>query len=110
VEEPPETVEVGLAVNVHIGGVLATTPVPLRLIVFGLLAALLVMTKLLRLAPACDGEKVTSTLQLAPCAKVAPQLVVRAKSPFATILTMFRTLVPVFERVTVLMALFVPTS
>ena len=42
------------------------------------------------------GVNVTFIVQLAEAAKVAPQVVVRAKSPDTTIEVMFRVALPVF--------------
>jgi hypothetical protein len=84
-------------------------PVPLKLTVLGLLVASLVMTRVLRCAPVTVGVKVTLMVQLADCASDAPQLVLRAKSPLATMLAMLSTAPPVLLRVTVWAALVVPT-
>lgn len=61
------------------------TPVPLNVTVrFGFRGSLLLMTKLAERAPTAVGLNRTLMLQLAPAAKVAPQLVVLEKSPALT--------------------------
>ena len=85
------------------------TPVPLKLIVLGLLDASLLMTRLPLLAPVAVGVKVTVMVQVAAFTNVVPQVVARSKSPFATMLTMVRTdPPPVFVKVIVWAALDVP--
>ena len=61
--------------------------------------------------PVCVGVNATLNLQLAPAAKVAPQVFkVMAKSPFALTLVMFSVAVPVFDIVTALAAEVFPTA
>ena len=74
-------------------------PVPLRLAVCGLLAALSVTVSIALRAPAAVGVNVTSMEQLAPAARVVPQLFVWAKSPL---------LVPVIEILEILTDELVP--
>lgn len=85
------------------------TPVPFRVIVFGLLAASLLTTMLPFRAPGAVGVNVTLMVQVAVCANVAPQVVVRAKSPLATMLAILRTAPPVLVKVIDWAALVVPT-
>ena len=56
-------------------------PVPVRLTVCGLLAAPSVMVRAPVLVPPAVGVKVTVTVQLAPIARLAPQVLLSAKSP-----------------------------
>ena len=74
---PPAT---GLATPVTAKDCGLATPVPLRLMMCGLPVALLAMLTAPVLLPTAVGEKVTLMLQLAPAARVAPQVVVLAKS------------------------------
>ena len=83
-------------------------PMPLRVIVFGLLAASLVITTLPVRMPTAVGEKVTLIVQFAACASVEPQVVVWAKSPFATMPAMLSTAPPGFVKVIGWTALVVP--
>lgn len=84
-------------------------PVPLSVMLSGLLAASLVMTMLPLRAPAAVGVKVTLMVQLAAAARVAPQVVVLAKSPLMPMLAMFSVAPPLLVRVTVCAALVLPT-
>jgi hypothetical protein len=86
----------------------AAKPVPLKLIVSGLLAALLLITMLPLRAPTAVGVKVTLIVQFAPCARVAPQVVVLAKSPLATMLAILSDAPPGLARVIVWAALVEP--
>src|SRR3990172_5284250 len=61
-------------------------------------------------APVAVGVKVTLMVQLAPAARLAAQVVVRAKSPLATMLLMVRDAPPGLVKVTSCAALVVPTS
>jgi len=56
-------------------------PVPVTLAVCGLLLALSVTVNVAVRVPIADGVNVTSIEQLAPAARLAPQLFVCAKSP-----------------------------
>jgi hypothetical protein len=73
------------------------------------LAALSLMLTLPLRVPVVLGLKVTLMLQLAPAARVAPQVVVSAKSPLTAILLMVKLDPPVFVRVEDWAALLVPT-
>ena len=80
-------------------------PVPERLTVWGLPAALSAMLSAAVRAPLAAGVKVTLTAQLAPAATLAPQLLVWAKSPgFVPVsarLVMLKAALPVLVRVRV---------
>ena len=56
--------------------VTGATPLPVRLTVCGLVCALSVKVSVPFTVPLAVGEKVTPTLQLAPAASVAPQVLV----------------------------------
>ena len=51
----------------------------------------------------------TAMVQLAPLARLGPQLLVSAKSPLAVMLVIFKTAPPVFVRIAFCGALVVPT-
>ena len=72
------------------------------------------MVRLVLRDPLAEGVKVADTLQLAPAARLLPQVLVCAKSPlFApliTMLVMFRATVPVLLMVTFCVPLVVPTA
>jgi hypothetical protein len=86
-------------------------PVPVRLTVCGLFVALSVNVKVPPTAPTVVGENVTPTVQEAPAAILAPQLLVAtAKPALATILAKLRGTFSWFVRVTVLAALVLPTT
>jgi hypothetical protein len=93
--------------------VTAEMPVPLRLTVCGLPAALSVIVTSPVLGPSAVGVNRTLMVQLEPAARVAPQVVVREKSlalaPVITMLEMVKTALPMFLTVTELAALVVPT-
>jgi hypothetical protein len=80
-------------------------PVPERLTVWGLPAALSVMVSEAARLPLAGGVKVTLIVQLAPAATLAPQLLVWAKSPgFVPVsarLVMLKAALPEFVRVMV---------
>lgn len=59
--------------------------------------------------PFVVGLKVTVTVQLAPAARLVPQVVVRAKSPVVAMLLMVKEAFPVLLRVTGCAALVVLT-
>jgi len=59
--------------------------------------------------PGAVGVKVTAIVQLAPLARVAPQLLVSAKSPLEAILVIVKVAPPVFVRTTFCGALVVLT-
>ena len=58
-------------------GELVAPPVPLRLTVCGLFAALSVKVRVPVAAPVAVGVNVTPTVQLAPAAMLAPQVLLR---------------------------------
>lgn len=108
VDEPARDTVLGAAARVQIGAP-AGTPTPLTGSTCGLPAALSVNTIELVVVPATVGLKVTFTVQLAPAARLAPQLWVRPNTLLLlTMLVMFKTALPVLVRVAVLAALVVP--
>jgi hypothetical protein len=76
-------------------------PVPLRLAVCGLPAALSVTLNVPLRVPVAVGVKVTLIVHVPFTASVLPQLLVCAKSPLAAMLLMFSAAVPLFVNVTV---------
>ena len=84
-------------------------PVPLRLTICGLPAALSVTLKLPVRVPDAVGVNVILMLQFPPGASEAPHVLVAAKSPLATMLVIVSAALPVFDSVTVCAALVVPT-
>lgn len=87
-------------------------PVPVKGTCCGLFAALSVIVTSPVRVPVWVGVKVTLILQFLPAASVGPQgfeLVVKAKSPLAAMLPMFRVAVPVLASVMALPALVMPT-
>jgi hypothetical protein len=85
-------------------------PVPLKLTLCGLLLALSVrVSEPVRLAAAV-GVKVTVMVQLAPAARLVPQVLVWAKSPLAVMLLRLKADWPVLDKVRVFGLLVVPTS
>jgi hypothetical protein len=85
-------------------------PVPLKLTLCGLLVALSVRVREPVRVPAAVGLKVTVMLQLAPPARLVPQLLVWAKSPLAVILLRLKADCPVLDKVRVFGLLGVPRS
>jgi len=89
-------------------------PVPVRLTACGLPLALSAIVRVPLRAPLALGANVTLIAQLAPAPSDVPQLLVCAKSPaFVPLITMLpieSAAPPVFESVTPLAALVVPTS
>ena len=85
-----------------------TVPVPLRLAVCGLPAALSVTLTVPVRVPVADGVKVTLMLQLLPAASVLPQLLVCAKSLLAAMLAIASDPVPLLLRVRIPAAEVVP--
>jgi hypothetical protein len=75
------------------------SPLPLRLNVCGLPAALSAMAMLPVRAPADVGSKVMLRLQFAPGATATPQVLVCAKFPVAVMLAMVSGALPVFVSV-----------
>ena len=84
-------------------------PFPESPAVVGLFTALLVTDKVDVRVPDAVGANVTAIVQLAPAASVLAQVVVREKSPVVAMLVIDIPRVPVFVRVTVRGALWVPT-
>jgi hypothetical protein len=86
-------------------------PVPLRLTVCGLLAALSVNVSVPLRVPSVVGEKVTLIEHVAPAAMLAPQLLpAMAKSPVVVMLEKLRLLALWFVRETDLALLVFPTA
>lgn len=86
------------------------TPLPLRLTVCGLPAALSLTVSVPVAVPVCCGVKVTLMEQLAPGATLEPQSSLSAKSPVVAMPVMLSVSPPVLERVTVCGRLVVPTA
>src|SRR5579864_199650 len=87
----------------------AAVPVPVRLTVCGLFAALSVKVIVPVRVPVAVGVNVTLIVQLPPMATRLPQVFVCPKSPLGTILEMLSAAVPVFVSVSVCAALVAPT-
>jgi hypothetical protein len=85
-------------------------PVPVRDTVCGLPEALSVMVRAPVRVPLAVGVKVTLTVQLVLTARLAPQLLLCAKSPLAVMLVMLAAAVPVFDTVTGCDALLLPST
>jgi hypothetical protein len=99
--------------NVRLVGdtVTAAEPVPLRLTVCGLFAALSVKVREPLRVPVVVGEKVTPTAQFAPAAMLVPQvLLAMAKSPVAAMLVKLRAMGISLVSVTDLALLVFPTT
>lgn len=91
--------------------VAGTPPLPVRLVTCGLTAALSVAVKLPSTEPPVVGVNVTPTVQLAPPARLAPQLLLAiAKPALAVMLVMLTDALPPFVRVAVWAALVAPTA
>jgi hypothetical protein len=105
---PAKLSEVGLSVA------FAEVAVPVRLAVCGLLLALSVTVRVAVRVPLAVGLKVTLIAQLAPAARLEPQLLVSAKSPLLVpvmAMLLMDSAPPLeFESVTVWGALVVPTD
>lgn len=88
------------------------TPVPVRLTVWGLPAALSVTLRVPLAVPLAVGVKLTLIVQLAPAATLVPQVFVWANPDPAVTLTlvMVRVVAPELTRVAVWGALVVPTN
>jgi hypothetical protein len=84
-------------------------PVPLNATIWGEPVALSAMVIEPVRLPAAVGVNVTEIVQLAPIAKVAPQVCVCAKSPDAAIEAMVSTAVPELVKVNVWAELVVPS-
>ncbi len=74
---------------------LNATPVPLKLKLFGLEGALLVMLIAPFLLPPADGVKITLKLHEPPAPRPEPQLFVTPKSPLAVMLLILSAAPPV---------------
>ena len=88
------------------------TPLPLMVIDWGLPAALSATSSEAVLDPAWVGENVTLMAQFAPAAKLGPQVLVWANTPFEfamEIPAMFKAAVPVLLNVNLTGELVVPT-
>ena len=89
-------------------------PVPERLTDWGLPVALSVMARAAVRLPLAAGLKVTLMVQLAPAARLDPQLLVWAKSlalvPKTAMLEIFKAEVPELLRVTAWAVPLVPTD
>ncbi len=91
--------------------VTAELPVPLRLTFCGLFEALSVKVSVPLAAPVAVGVKVTPTAQLAPAARLVPQVLLEiAKGPLIPTLEMVRAVFWRLVRVTVTAALVLPTA
>jgi hypothetical protein len=99
--------EVGLELSAKLP---AAAPVPVRVTVWGLPAALSVMVTDPVAAPEEVGVKVTLIVQLPPALTLVPQVFVSPKPALGTMLVMERAAVPVLDRVTVCAALVVLRS
>jgi hypothetical protein len=80
--------------------VTALVPVPLRLTVCGVPAPLSLTVRVPALVPPTVGVKLTEIEQLFPAARLAPQLLLSAKSPVVEMLTMLSTAFPVLLSLT----------
>jgi hypothetical protein len=78
----------------------ADTPVPVKVMVCGLPAALSEMLRLPLRVPVAEGIKTTLTVQLFPAGTPVAQVFVWVKSPVAEILEMVSAALPVLVRVT----------
>jgi hypothetical protein len=83
-------------------------PLPPKFTTCGLPAALSLMVMEPVRLPAAVGVNVTLMVQLAPTAKLAPQVLSCAKSPVATMLVIIKAAEPVLLNVTACGALVVP--
>ena len=88
----------------------AGVPVPLKLPVCGVPAALSLMLKVPEREPVAVGVNVTLMLQLVPAANATPQLLLCAKSPLAVMLLIVSGPVPVLLSVAVCGAPAAPTN
>ena len=86
------------------------TPLPLSVIVCGLLVALSVIVTTPVKVPVDVGLNVTEIVHFLPAKTVLPQVLVCAKGPVVVMLVMFSVAVPVLVRVAFLTALVVPTA
>ena len=97
--------------NALADSVTAALPVPLRLTFCGLFEALSVKVSVPLAAPVAVGVNVTPTAQLAPAARLVPQVLLEiAKGPLIPTLEMVRAVLWRLVRVTVTAALVLPTA
>lgn len=89
---------------------LPAAPVPLNLTTVGTTLELSLMVSLPLLAPIAMGVNVTLIMQDPPTVRVAGQLFTAAKSPPVSTASTVRGEVPLFAKVAVCAALFVPTG
>jgi hypothetical protein len=109
VEDPARDTLLGFGTRVQIGAP-AGTPTPLTATACGLPVALSVTRIELDVVTAVAGLKVTFRVQLALAARLEPQSFVTANTLLAlAMLVMVSAALPVLVRVTVLVALVVPT-
>jgi len=87
-----------------------SSPAPDMVVFCGLLVALSVKVSEPVRFPLAVGANVTLTEQLAPAARLAPQLFVSPKSPVVAIAEMDSAALPLLVSVTFCAALVVPTS
>src|SRR5438552_9285752 len=86
------------------------TPIPVRLIICGLLLALSVIVTDPVMVPVVVGLKVTEIVHLAPATTVVPHVLVWANGTLAATLEMASALVPVLVRVTFFVPLVDPIT
>jgi hypothetical protein len=101
------------AANVRVAGVTVTgaDPVPARLTVCGVFAALSLNVRVPARAPVAVGENVTPTVQVAPAATLGPHVLLAiAKSPEGVILANVRAVFLWLVSVTDLLAPVLPTA
>ena len=97
--------------NALADSVTAELPVPLRLTFCGLFEALSVKVSVPLAAPVAVGVNVTPTAQLAPAARLVPQVLLEiAKGPLIPTLEMVRAVLWRLVSVTVTAALVLPTA
>lgn len=84
------------------------TPVPLNPMFCGVGKPSSVTMTFPLLVPVVEASNVTLMVQLPPAASVGPQVLVWAKSPLATMLTIFSVAVPLLVRVIVWGVLVMP--
>jgi hypothetical protein len=98
--------------NVNFVGVTETpvTPLPLKVMVWGLFVALSVIVTAPVTIPVFVGVKVTEMVQFLPALRVVPQVFVCAKGAAVAMLVIFRVAVPVLASVAFFMAVVLPTA
>ena len=107
VADPPA---VAMVNPVEVEEMATASPPPVRATVCGEPLALSVIVSTPVREPAAVGVNVTEIMQLAPAAKLVPQVEVCAKSPDATIEVTANAAVPGLDRAIVWAALVVPTG